>query len=226
MADTDALLSKIGYTFTHEAYLTQALTHRSASAQHNERLEFLGDAILDCVIAEALYLRYPNVKEGQLSRMRASLVKGEALAKLAQSIELGDALILGAGERQNQGHTRTSTLANALEALFGAVFLDGGFDASKRIILNLYQAPLDQPMPENSAKDAKTALQEYAQANKLPLPRYAITKTEGDQHAQRFFVTCSIDKLAAKGEGKTRRKAEQVAAEKLLAQLKVNDIRK
>jgi ribonuclease III len=220
VTNMQTLTKHLGYTFASSAYLTQALTHRSANATHNERLEYLGDAVLDCVIAEALFIRYPALSEGKLTRMRASLVKGETLAELAKKIELGDALILGQGERHNQGHTRTSTLADALEAIFGAVFLDGGFDASKKVILSVYQSHLDQLTPETSIKDAKTELQEYAHAKKLPTPRYTITKTEGDVHAQHFYVACHINTLHTAGEGTTRRKAEQLAAEKLLEQLK------
>jgi ribonuclease III len=220
VTNTKTLTMHLGYTFTSSAYLTQALTHRSAHAAHNERLEYLGDAVLDCVIAEALYTRYPTLSEGKLTRMRASLVKGETLAELATKIELGDALILGQGERNNQGRTRTSTLADALEAIFGAVFLDGGFEASKQVILRIYQAHLGQLTPETSIKDAKTELQEYAQAKKLPMPRYSIIKTEGDVHEQHFYVACHINTHHAAGEGSTRRKAEQLAAAELLEQLK------
>ena len=218
MTNTQTLTTHLGYTFTSSQYLTQALTHRSASAAHNERLEYLGDAVLDCVIAEALFTRYPTLSEGKLTRLRASLVKGDTLAELAKKIELGDALILGQGEQKNQGRTRTSILADALEALFGAIFLDGGFDASKQVILNIYKTHLNQLMPETNIKDSKTKLQEYAQAKKLSMPRYSITKTEGDVHAQRFYVACTIGTFHASGEDTTRRKAEQLAAAKLLKQ--------
>ncbi len=217
-----SLTQQLGYCFKSEAYLKQALTHRSAGTPHNERLEYLGDSILNFVISNDLFKRYPELTEGELSRLRAHLVKGETLACIARELALGDVLYLGAGEIKNKGHQRKSTLADALEAMFGAVFLDAGFDACEQVILRVFQAHLKQHTPETNIKDPKTTLQEYMQAQKMPLPTYALTHTEGDDHRQLFHVLCTAHafNLSEKGISKTRRGAEQMAALALLKQLK------
>lgn len=216
------LLRKLDYTFSNETFLKQALTHCSASAINNERLEFLGDSILNFVIANALYEKFPEQSEGALSRLRAHLVKGDTLAEIALELELGDYLSLGQGELKSGGFRRSSIIADALEAVFAAILLDGGINASKHVILHLYQLRLGDPALNNNLKDAKTQLQEYLQAKKLPLPIYHLISTEGAEHDQTFHVVCEVRELSlkTKGLGENRRKAEQIAATALLATLK------
>lgn len=218
-----ALIKQLDYTFQAERYLNQALTHRSASTSHNERLEFLGDAVLNLVIADELLKRYPTLAEGKLSPMRAALVKGETLAEIAKALNLGPALKLGLGEQKTGGAKRTSILADALEALFGAIYLDGGFDAAKKIILKLYDTRLQtDDIARILEKDAKTTLQEYTQAQKISLPCYTLTKREGKDHAQQFHITCYIESIndSTKAVSTTRRKAEQLAASAMLKKLR------
>lgn len=212
----------LDYTFKKPSYLIQALTHCSAGAANNERFEFLGDSILSTVIAHALFKQFPEESEGQLSRLRAYLVKGEMLANIAFELNLGDYLFLGQGELKSGGFRRASILADALEAIFAAVFLDAGFAETQRVILNLYKSRLDDPSLNDNLKDAKTQLQEHLQAKKQPLPDYTLTKVVGEEHDQLFYVTCKLAKLnlCANGQGDTRRKAEQLAAKALLEQLK------
>lgn len=200
-----------------------ALTHRSWGAEHNERLEFLGDSILNMVIAAALYERFVNLREGELSRLRAQLVRQEALRTIALAIHLGDFLRLGEGELRSGGQLRPSILADALEAVFGAIFLDGGFEVARAVILRLYADMLGNVDPSRSLKDPKTQLQEYLQSRRLPLPRYELFATRGEAHAQEFEVTCSIDSLQLQlhGAGNSRRVAEQAAARLALQQLGV-----
>lgn len=217
-----SLTGRIGYQFSDEGLLLTALTHRSHSAPHNERLEFLGDGVLNCVIAAELYRRYPQLPEGDLSRLRANLVRQDSLHRLAGELKLGDFLRLGEGEMKSGGHQRPSILADAVEAIFGAVFLDGGFDASRQTIERLYAAMLEEVQPGKSMKDAKTRLQEWLQARKKPLPRYLVLETSGAAHSQQFEVACEIDNPAMRtvGNGNSRRLAEQAAAEKALKALK------
>lgn len=216
------LTKKLGYSFQSEAYLTQALTHRSASTSHNERLEYLGDSVLNFVISNDLFKRYPTLTEGELSRLRAHLVKGETLASIASELALGETLYMGAGEIKNKGAERKSTLADALEAIFGAVFLDGGFDACEHVILSVFDTRLKQHTAETNTKDPKTELQEYMQAQKMPLPTYTLTHTEGEDHNKLFYIACTAStlNLSEKGVSKTRRGAEQIAAHALLNVLK------
>lgn len=190
-------------------------------SENYERFEFLGDSILSFVIANELFHRFPLQSEGQLSRLRSFLVRGDMLVELAKEIELGDFLFLGQGELKSGGFRRASILADALEAIFAAVFLDGGIDSAKKVILKLYQSRLDDPNLNNSLKDAKTQLQEYLQAERIPLPEYLLTKIEGDEHNQVFFITCVVNRLKQKtfGQGSNRRKAEQLAAKAMLDQL-------
>jgi ribonuclease-3 len=216
------LESALGYEFSKKELLQQALTHRSYGSPHNERLEFLGDAVLDCVIAAALYERFPALKEGELSRQRANLVRQESLALIAQQLKLGDHLRLGEGELKSGGFRRPSILADCLEAIFGAIFLDAGFAAAGATIEKLYRPLIEHLDPKDSGKDPKTALQEVLQGRKLPLPQYALVATHGEAHAQEFDVECSLPTLGVcvRGQGSSRRAAEQAAAQAALAFVK------
>ncbi|MBB4010906.1 ribonuclease-3 [Niveibacterium umoris] len=204
----------LGYRFADEALLTQALTHRSFGAMHNERLEFIGDGVLNCVVARALFERFPELDEGALSRLRAGLVKQDALHAHAIALDLGALLRLGEGELRSGGHARPSILADALEAIFGAVFLDGGFDAASQAINRLYRDSIAAIDLKTAGKDPKTALQEWLQARRHPLPQYDMAQVRGEAHSQEFEVTCRIPALMleTKGRGTSRRAAEQQAA--------------
>lgn len=211
----------LGHHFTRPDLLRQALTHRSHSSPHNERLEFLGDSVLNCAVAALLYQQFIGLKEGELSRLRANLVRQEALAEIATDLGLGDALRLGEGELKSGGFRRPSILADALEAVFGAIYLDAGFDAARAAIARLYQSRIEQIDPRQSGKDAKTALQEWLQGRRLPLPHYELLETHGEAHAQEFVVRCSIPPvdLQVTGKGGSRRAAEQEAAQSALTRL-------
>lgn len=189
---------------------------------NNERLEFLGDSILSFVMAKALYEKFPHIAEGQLSRLRAHLVKGEMIAKIALEIELGDYLSLGTGELKSGGFRRASILADALEAVIAAVLLDGGIEACQTLILKLYQTRLDDNHLNDNLKDYKTQLQEYLQSQKLTLPEYTLIKTEGEEHDQVFHIRCDVRgfNFNTQGQGDSRRKAEQLAAKSYLERLK------
>jgi len=219
--DISRLCRRLGYEFKDSSYLKQALTHRSAAALNNERLEFLGDSILGFVIASELYNRFNCQTEGKLSRLRAFLVKGEMLADIALEINLGDYLNLGQGELKSGGFRRASILADTLEAVFAAIYLDGGIESAKKAILHLYSSRLEDPSLQDSLKDAKTQLQEYLQANKYPLPEYELTAVEGEEHDQVFHVQCTVPalKVNSTGHGNTRRKAEQEAAKRMFKQI-------
>jgi ribonuclease-3 len=208
----------IGHKFRREELLLQALTHRSFGPTNNERLEFLGDALIGFVIADALWARFPDADEGTLSRMRASLVKRDSLADLARGIDLGDYLRLGTGERRSGGYARESILADAFEAVWGAVYLDAGFELSSKLVLHHFAQRLAETDPRVAAKDPKTRLQEWLQAQRRPLPEYRIVATGGDQHAQTFTVRCLLtdDALSTSAESGTRRGAEQAAAQAML----------
>lgn len=221
MPDLKALQQQLGYTFSQDTLLKRALTHRSVEKNNNERLEFLGDAILSFVIADFLYGNCSALREGQLSRVRSGLVNGEMLADLARDHGLGRYLILGQGERASGGHERDSILANAVEALIAAVYLDGGIDAVRSFILDFFGASrLELLIDEKLEKDPKSALQEWAQARRKALPEYASTAT-GPAHQQVFHVICSIEGIHETGSGEStnRRKAERIAAKALLDQL-------
>lgn len=220
----EKLLRRIGYKFRDANLFRLALTHRSVSNTNNERLEFLGDAILGFLIAEELYRRFPQAAEGELSRLRASLVKGQTLALIANELSLGDFVILGSGELKSGGYRRDSILACTLEALIGAVYLDGGETACRSLVTTLFAPRLDSVSPETIEKDSKTQLQEYLQARKLPLPAYELTKVEGEPHSQTFYVQCKVVELteATSGEGRSRRQAEQEAARAALDKLAAN----
>ncbi len=219
---TARLEKALGYRFSQPDLLRQALTHRSHSSPHNERLEFLGDSVLNCVIATLLYQRFAALREGELSRLRASLVRQEALAEIAAGFGLGDELRLGEGELKSGGFRRPSILADALEAVFGAIYLDGGFAAAQEAIARLYRQRVEQIDPRAEGKDAKTALQEWLQGRRLPVPHYTLLATHGEAHAQQFEVACSIPAvdLEVTGRGGSRRAAEQEAARAALEKLK------
>jgi len=210
----DSLVARLGHAFRHPRLLQQALTHRSRSADHNERLEFVGDAVLNCVIAQTLYERFPHTAEGELSRVRASLVNRNTLARLARGLDIGAALRVGEGEQRSGGAGRPSILADALEAVFGAVFIDAGFDAAREVIVRVYADELIGLDPAALGKDPKTRLQEWLQARRIPVPEYAVIDVAGEAHAQSFAVECRIPSLhiATTGAGTTRRTAEQAAA--------------
>jgi len=209
------LRERLGYAFRQPDLLRHALTHRSYGASNNERLEFVGDAVLNCVIGVVLYERFASLPEGDLSRVRASLVNQETLARVARSLALGTEIKVGEGEQKSGGTDRASILADALEAVFGAVFLDGGFDAARGVIVACYGDLLAHADPALLGKDPKTRLQEWLQARRLPVPDYAIIVTSGEAHAQIFEVECRIPALGivTGGRGNSRRAAEQAAAE-------------
>jgi len=216
------LCRTLGYSFNDMGLLIQALTHRSASNQHNERLEFLGDSILSIVISDALYHQFPKATEGDLSRMRATLVRGDTLAVIAKEFKLGDYLTLGPGELKSGGFRRESILADAVEAIIGAIYLDADLDTCRGLLLSWYKERLAGIQPGISQKDAKTTLQEYLQGLKKPLPEYHVVAVEGEAHDQTFTVECRIADLpqSVVGVGSSRRKAEQVAATQVLELLK------
>ena len=207
-----------GYTFADPALCESALTHRSAGPNHNERLEFLGDSILNCAVARLLYHAHPHADEGVLSRLRASLVSGEALARVALQLEVGEHLRLGSGELKTGGFRRASILADALEAILGAIFLDSGFEAAGAVVERLMHSRLAELPSADLLKDPKTRLQEALQGRGFALPVYTLTAVTGDAHEQAFTVSCDVATfgLAAVGEGGSRRRAEQLAAAKLL----------
>jgi ribonuclease-3 len=209
-----ALADRLGYVFRRPELLAQALTHRSHGANHNERLEFVGDAVLDCAVAAALFERFPGIPEGELSRVRASLVNRDTLARLGRGLGLSAVIRLGEGELRSGGHERPSIIADALEAIFGAVFVDAGFDAARAVIERVYAPELIDLDPAALGKDPKTRLQEWLQARRIPVPEYSVTGVVGEAHAQTFTIECRIPSIAvvAVGSGTSRRAAEQAAA--------------
>jgi ribonuclease III len=219
VTDSLALLqARLGYTFRDPAHLESALTHRSMGPTHNERLEFLGDSIVNFVVAEALFQKYGEAREGKLTRMRAALVRGQSLSELARRLQLGEALRLGSGERKSGGRRRDSILADAMEAVIGAIYLDGGMNACQTCIGAWFEADLDRVNPDQVEKDPKTALQEWLQRGRHPLPSYVVMEVTGPAHQQAFRVHCVVDALAqvTEGTGMSRRDAEQVAAQRAL----------
>ncbi|NIG98472.1 MAG: ribonuclease III [Serratia symbiotica] len=217
------LQRKLGYTFQQQGLLLLALTHRSASSKHNERLEFLGDSILSFVIANALYQRFPHIDEGDMSRMRATLVRGHTLAEMAREFDLGECLRLGPGELKSGGSRRESILADTVEALIGGVFLDSDMQRVERLILGWYRSRLDEISPGDKQKDPKTRLQEFLQGRHLPLPSYLVLQVRGEAHDQEFTIHCQVSGLNEPviGIGSSRRKAEQAAAEQTLKKLEL-----
>jgi len=220
MENPDSFLTKrLGYLFQDKALLQRALTHRSVSGKNNERLEFLGDSLLNFIIAEALWTLYPDLKEGELSRLRANLVNGTTLAALAREFNLGECLILGVGELRSGGFQRESILADTLEAIIAAIYLDAGMETCRERLLDWFDTRLKDPRALNKLKDPKTSLQEYLQSHQMSLPVYTILSIQGEAHAQTFHVQCQVPGLEpiTQSADTTRRKAEQKAAEAYLA---------
>lgn len=216
------LQKKIGYTFKDESLLKLALTHRSADKKHNERIEFLGDSILSFIIAEELYTRYPRSTEGDMSRLRATLVRGKTLAEMGREFGVGDCIFLGPGEMKSGGARRESILEDVMESMIGAIYLDSDISTLKMLVLEWYQPRLEKFKPGQSQKDAKTQLQELLQGRKKKLPVYNVTNITGEAHDQKFFIECVVQdmKTSFKGEGVSRRAAEQKAAQSALNALK------
>jgi ribonuclease-3 len=214
MMDLESFAERIGHRFSDPDLLVRAFTHRSHSAAHNERLEFLGDSVVNCVVALSLYRKFPHLSEGELSRLRASLVSQPSLARIAQTHDFGALLRLGEGEVRSGGARRPSMLADAVEAVIGAAFLDGGFAVARAVVEKLFGDTLDKLDPRTSGKDPKTQLQEYLQSRRMSLPLYSVTATRGEAHEQLFEVECEIPELGirTRGEGTSRRSAEQEAA--------------
>lgn len=212
----------LGYQFKQPDLLQLALTHRSSSGENNERIEFLGDAVVNFIVAEFLYNIFPKASEGDLSRFRATLVNRDTLASFARKFNLGPHLILGVGEQRSGGNERHSILSCAMEAIIGAIYLDGGYERTKEVLHVWYQPLLQSLTHPSFHKDPKTLLQEYLQSQKLPLPVYAVTATEGEAHQQVFIVSCHVDGLSesSTGRGTSRRRAEQEAAQALLEVIK------
>jgi ribonuclease-3 len=219
---------RLGHAFAHPEHARQALTHRSYGTPHNERLEYLGDSLLNCSVATLLYERFPRLSEGDLSRLRAALVNQSSLSEVALALGLGEVLRLGEGELKSGGFRRPSILADAVEALLGAVYLDAGFDAVREVVKRLLGERLDRAEGLPVDKDPKTALQELLQGRRLPLPRYLVQKTEGEAHEQTFIVECRVDELGVveSGQGASRRSAEQSAAQSVLKALEKTAKRK
>ena len=216
------MTDSIGHRFTRPELLAQALRHRSAGTPHNERLEFLGDALVDLIVAEALYALWPQADEGALTRARAELVRESSLAAIARTLDLGAWLTLGPGEMKSGGHRRDSILADAVEAIVAAIHLDAGFEACRAVVLPWFEPAIAAlPPPNKVGKDAKTRLQEWLQGRQHPLPVYALISEDGEEHARTFRVSCSLvrPEMVTEGQGSSRRAAEQVAAEAALARI-------
>ncbi|MDR7090808.1 ribonuclease III [Cellvibrio fibrivorans] len=215
---------RLGYHFEDQRQLQLALTHRSHGATNNERLEFLGDSILNFIVGEALFKRFPEAREGQLSRLRSQMVKGDTLAELAREFELGECLVLGEGEMKSGGHTRDSILADSVEAIIGAIYLASGLDICRERVLTWFAPRLDTLSIDTSAKDSKSRLQEYMQAQRQPLPEYVVVAVGGEGHAQMFTIECrvALTKQPTSATASSRREAEKQAAVLMLAQLKID----
>jgi ribonuclease-3 len=217
---------RLGYEFTQRALFERALTHRSFGADHNERLEFLGDAVLNLAVSRLLFDRFSGSDEGDLTRVRAHLVREDSLHRVALALGLPEALRLSEGEARGGGATRPSILADAVEALIGAVSIDGGFEAAQALVARLFGETINATTADNWRKDAKTELQEWLQARHVPVPSYRITATHGQAHAQTFEVECEVPSLKwlARGEGRSRRAAEQASAQHLLDRIKAGEL--
>lgn len=218
------LQQRLGYQFSNLQLLQQALTHRSFSSDHNERLEFLGDSVLGLIIAESIFSRFPEAREGQMSRLRSQLVKGETLAEVARELDFAEHLRLGVGERKTGGQQRESILENTVEALIGAIYLDSNLAQTKQCVLAWFSSRLDNVDLDVSSKDPKSRLQEYLQGRKLALPHYQLVATSGVEHCQEFTIECQVESLNAKAQASanSRKKAEQAAASSVLEQLKLS----
>lgn len=216
IVDPETVSARIGHRFRDPALLRRALTHRSFGATHNERLEFLGDSVVNCTVALELFEKFPELSEGELSRLRANLVNQQALHRIATELDLGRQLLLGEGEIKSGGASRPSILADGVEALIGATLLDGGFTAAQAVVRQLFAADLAAIDPKASGKDAKTMLQEFAQGRGMALPVYTLLATLGHAHAQTFEVQCALEEcgIRTEGRGVSRRAAEQEAARK------------
>lgn len=218
------LEQRLGYHFEDQRQLQLALTHRSHGATNNERLEFLGDSILNFIIGEALFKRFPEVREGQLSRLRSQMVKGDTLAEIAREFELGECLVLGEGEMKSGGHRRDSILADSVEAIIGAIYLASGLDVCRERVLTWFAPRLNELGLDTSAKDSKSRLQEYMQAQRQPLPEYVVVDVGGEGHAQMFTIECrvALAKQPTSATASSRREAEKQAAALMLTQLKID----
>jgi ribonuclease-3 len=218
------LEQRLGYHFEDQRQLQLALTHRSHGATNNERLEFLGDSILNFIVGEALFIRFPDAREGQLSRLRSQMVKGETLAELAREFELGECLVLGEGEMKSGGHTRDSILADSVEAIIGAIYLASGLEICRERVLTWFAPRLNGLRVDTSAKDSKSRLQEYMQAQRQPLPQYVVVAVGGEGHAQMFTIECrvALTNQPTSATASSRREAEKQAAVLMLAQLNID----
>lgn len=225
MSDSQALLARLNYRFDDPSLLTMALTHRSWGRPNNERLEYLGDSVLGLFVAEQLYRRYPDMSEGNLTRLRAQLVRRETLTELARALEIECHLIVGRGELKSGGYRRDSVLGNALEALIGAIYMDGGIDAAFAVLQVVFADKLDEADP-GDLRDPKTRLQEYLQEKALPLPHYLLVEQDGKAHNPTFTVSCRIEQpqFECVVSGRTRKLAEQAAAARMLSRLVAGDV--
>lgn len=226
MSKSKSLQEQLAYQFSRPQLLELALSHRSAGAANNERLEFLGDALLDLIISEALYKNFPDAREGELTRSRAAMVKGDTLAEIAKEINLGDYLELGSGERKSGGHRRNSILADALEAIFAAIYIDGGIESCRNTIMHLYRERFKKNGVLDESKDSKTQLQEWLQRRKKKLPVYSVVEEHGSAHDKWFKVECLVESLgkSAVASGASKRMAEMAAAAQVLDLLKQPEI--
>ena len=220
-------MRRINYQFKDSSLCELALTHRSCGKKNNERLEFLGDSIVNFVIAEDLYKRFPDAKEGQLSRLRAQMVKGKTLAEIARDMQMGDYLRLGSGELKSGGYRRDSILADSVESLIGAIYMDSDMSTVSMLILQWFESRLQQLNLEQTMKDSKTRLQEYLQSRRLPLPDYQLENVEGEAHEQTFYIKCTIAELdqSTSGVGNSRRQAEQESAKSALQLLQQHGVK-
>ena len=222
-SNAQQLQDRLQYQFSDQTLLTLALSHRSCGSKNNERLEFLGDAVLGLTVSNFLFQRFPEAREGDLSRIRSQIVRAESLAEVARSLDLGPELLLGQGEMKSGGHRRDSILGDTVEALIGAIYLDKGMAAAEQSIVNWFADMLNAVTLDTPVKDAKTALQEWLQARGKPLPEYLVVKTQGEDHSRLFTISCKIANIesAAEATASSRRKAEQLVAEQLLEQLEL-----
>ena len=220
-SNAQQLQDRLQYQFSDQTLLTLALSHRSCGSKNNERLEFLGDAVLGLIVSNFLFQRFPEAREGDLSRIRSQIVRAESLAEIARSLDLGPELLLGQGEMKSGGHRRDSILGDTVEALIGAIYLDKGMSAAEQAVVNWFAEPLNAVTLDTPVKDAKTALQEWLQARGKPLPEYLVVKTQGQDHSRLFTISCKIANIesAAEATASSRRKAEQLVAEQLLKYL-------